>query len=129
MGLTGGLVDAGNLYDCLIGIHKGLADDSILDKYSDVRRDVYHNVIDPISSGNIQRMWQDPETIMENDDFLQMCLKVENDPEASKAMQQGMKVVMHDFTKYYNSNASGVRDGPEKLDGVAPPQLVAASNA
>ncbi|PNS21540.1 D-arabinitol dehydrogenase 1 [Sphaceloma murrayae] len=129
MGLTGGLVDAGNLYDCLIGLHKGLVDDSILDKYSDVRRKVYHEVIDPISSGNIRRMWQDPETVMETDEFLQMCVKVENDPEASKAMQQGMKIVMHDFTQYYKNNASAVPDEPEKFNGVAPAPLVAASNA
>ncbi|KAF4548425.1 FAD-binding domain-containing protein 38 [Elsinoe fawcettii] len=127
MGLTGGLVDAGNLYDCLIGIHKDLADDSILDRYSEVRKQKYHEIIDPISSGNIIRMWQDPETMLENDQFLQACLKVENDPEASKAMQAGMKAVMHDFTKEYK-NASGTQDGPEKLNGVPPASLVAASD-
>ncbi|KAG8630297.1 hypothetical protein KVT40_001916 [Elsinoe batatas] len=127
MGLTGGLVDAGNLYDCLIGIHKGLTDDSILDKYSDVRRKVYHDIIDPVSSGNIVRMWQDPETVLDEDKFLQMCRSVQDDPEASKAMQAGMKAVMHDFTKDY-TNGNGVQDGPEKLDGVPPAALVAASD-
>lgn len=37
LGLTGGIVDAGNLSDALIGVIQGLADESILDKYSEVR--------------------------------------------------------------------------------------------
>jgi 2-polyprenyl-6-methoxyphenol hydroxylase-like FAD-dependent oxidoreductase len=37
LGLTGGIVDAGNLSDALIGVIKGVADESILDKYSEIR--------------------------------------------------------------------------------------------
>ena len=57
MGLTGGFADVGGLYDCLHGIYAGLADDSILDKYDEVQRERYNTVIDPISSGNIRRLW------------------------------------------------------------------------
>jgi 2-polyprenyl-6-methoxyphenol hydroxylase-like FAD-dependent oxidoreductase len=37
LGLTSGIVDAGNLSDALIGVILGLADESILDKYSEIR--------------------------------------------------------------------------------------------
>ncbi|KAK4119463.1 FAD/NAD(P)-binding domain-containing protein [Parathielavia appendiculata] len=36
MGFTGGIADVGSLYDSLVGIHTGQADDSILDKYGGV---------------------------------------------------------------------------------------------
>jgi len=85
--LTGGLVDIGNLYDCLYGIHKGLADDSILDRYNEVRREKYNSIIDPISSENIRRLWQDPERALEEDQFLAMCRRAATDPEVSKQLQ------------------------------------------
>jgi 2-polyprenyl-6-methoxyphenol hydroxylase-like FAD-dependent oxidoreductase len=37
LGLTSGIVDAGNLSDALIGVIAGLADESILNKYSEIR--------------------------------------------------------------------------------------------
>ncbi|KAH7627847.1 hypothetical protein B0T09DRAFT_402573 [Sordaria sp. MPI-SDFR-AT-0083] len=37
LGLTVGIVDVGSLYDCLLRIHTGQADDSILYKYDEVR--------------------------------------------------------------------------------------------
>jgi hypothetical protein len=36
LGLTGGMVDARNLADCIIGIAEGVADESILDKYDEI---------------------------------------------------------------------------------------------
>lgn len=101
MGLTGGFADIGGLYDCLYGIHTGRADDSILDKYSEVRREIYTNVIDPISSGNLQRLW-DPEGI-EQDEAIQMIKRAETDMELARKMQNGMRAVMHDFTQYYKA--------------------------
>lgn len=87
LGLTGGLVDIGNLYDCLAGIHNGLADDSILDKYSKIRRDKYLNIIDPVSSENLRRLWQNPDQALEVDEFLQMCERASTDPETGKTLQ------------------------------------------
>lgn len=87
LGLTGGLVDAGNLFDCLNGIHKGLADDNILSRYDEVRRHMYHNVIDPISSENLRRLWQDPDKVLEEDKFLEICRRAETDPELSRQLQ------------------------------------------
>ncbi|TKA50063.1 hypothetical protein B0A55_12600, partial [Friedmanniomyces simplex] len=56
------LADVGGLYDCLFGIYAGKADESILDKYDEIRREKYRTIIDPISSGNLRRLW-DPENI------------------------------------------------------------------
>ena len=62
----------GNLFDCFNGIHQGLADDSILDHYSEVRRDMYHKIIDPVSSQNLRHLLQDPDVAMKEDPlFLQ----------------------------------------------------------
>jgi hypothetical protein len=36
-----------------VGIHTGRADDSILDAYDEVRRRIWHDIIDPISSDNM----------------------------------------------------------------------------
>jgi hypothetical protein len=47
MGLTGGLVDAGGLSDCFIGIAQKGCDESILDKYAEIRRKIFLEVTDP----------------------------------------------------------------------------------
>jgi 2-polyprenyl-6-methoxyphenol hydroxylase-like FAD-dependent oxidoreductase len=108
LGLTGGIVDVGGLYDCLAGIYDGKADDSILDKYDEVRRQKYREVIDPISSGNIVRLFgQDPEMAGEKDEFLKMCKRTEADEEFAREMHGGTKVVMHDFTQYYSKQVNG----------------------
>lgn len=103
LGLTGGLVDAGNLFDCLNGIHQGLADENILSRYDEVRRNMYRSIIDPISSENIRRLWQDPAKAREEDKFLEMCRKAETDPELSRQMQESLKAIMYDFRKEYKS--------------------------
>src|SRR4051794_3275380 len=62
LGLTGGLADIDSLFDCLIGIHEGKVQDSILDKYDQVRREMWYKFIDPVSSDNLRRLnGQDPE--------------------------------------------------------------------
>lgn len=104
MGLTGGMVDAGNLADCLVGIYEKKADGTILDKYDEVRRQKYNDIINPISSANIRRLFgQDPDTALENDPFLQVLQKAASDPDFSKTMQLEIKSLMHDFTQYYKT--------------------------
>ncbi|KIV81236.1 hypothetical protein PV11_08663 [Exophiala sideris] len=100
LGLTGGLVDVGNLFDCFVGIHKGLTDDSILDRYSEVRREKYFNIIDPVSSDNLRRLIQDPEIAMKEDPFFTMAKDFE-DPEFCARLATGVNDIMHDFTKEY----------------------------
>ena len=88
LGLTGGMVDAGNLADCLIGLAEGIANDDILDKYDEIRRAMWHNIINPVSSDNILRMHsQDPDKALENDVFLKMLVRAEKDPELMEQMK------------------------------------------
>lgn len=104
MGLTGGIVDIGGLYDCLAGIYEDKADTSILDKYSEIRRAKYNDVVNPISTENLLRLFdQDPDKALENDEFLKMCKRTETDVEFSKTMQGGINILKHDFTQYYRS--------------------------
>ncbi|KEF54371.1 uncharacterized protein A1O9_09537 [Exophiala aquamarina CBS 119918] len=71
LGLTGGIADVGSLIDCLQGIHEGRTSLKILDVYDKKRREIYHNVIDPMSSSNLRRMFQDGSTALEKDPILQ----------------------------------------------------------
>ncbi|KAF2850846.1 FAD/NAD(P)-binding domain-containing protein [Plenodomus tracheiphilus IPT5] len=106
MGLTGGIVDVGGLYDCLVGIHTGQATDSILDSYDEIRRQKYKDVVNPISSGNFRRLFgQDPETALENDEFLNLVKNSESDRELAKNIQLGANVLQFDFTTLYNKKA------------------------
>ena len=74
--MTGGIADVGGLYDCLIGIATGRADDSILNKYNEIRRRIYRDFTDPVSTRNMRRLCQmDPKTAAE-DPVLQMMNKV-----------------------------------------------------
>lgn len=85
LGLTGGIADVGSLFDALMCIHKGLADDSILDKYSEVRRKIWAETIDPMSRENFRRLYgQDPDKARENDEFFKMCIQAETDQDLAR---------------------------------------------
>jgi len=87
LGLTGGMVDAGNLADCLIGIAEGIVDEDILDKYDEIRRAMWHNIINPVSSDNILRMHtKDPDHALEQDEFLKVLSEAEKDPSKMEKM-------------------------------------------
>ncbi|KAI1843762.1 hypothetical protein JX265_001056 [Neoarthrinium moseri] len=104
LGLTGGLVDVGNLYDCLVGMYENKADPSILDKYNEIRRQKYLEVIDVVSSSNIRRLFEtDPERALEVDPFFQVIKKAETDKDLSRELQHATNSIMHDFTQYYKS--------------------------
>ncbi|KAG6354514.1 hypothetical protein INS49_004531 [Diaporthe citri] len=105
MGLTGGLVDAGNLFDCLYGIATGQLDDSILDKYSEVRIQKYNDIINPISSSNIRRVWDPSPEAIKADPFFQAVERANKDEEFAEEMKKGLLTVMHDFTQYYKPPA------------------------
>ncbi|KAI8725669.1 FAD-binding-3 domain-containing protein [Fusarium sp. LHS14.1] len=94
LGLTGGIVDVGGLYDCLRGMYENKADATILDKYNEVRRQKWLDVIDVVSSSNLRRLF-------ETDDFFQMLKKAETDPAYSQELQNAVKAIEHDFTQYY----------------------------
>ncbi|KAK6361286.1 hypothetical protein TWF730_005022 [Orbilia blumenaviensis] len=105
LGLTGGIVDVGGLADCLIGIHQGKTSDKILDEYSRVRIEKYKTIIDPISSENFRRLWdQDPEKALEKDEFLKLLKNNEGNVELSSQMQLGSLGILHDFSASFDGN-------------------------
>ena len=87
LGLTGGLVDAGSLADCIIGVVERIADPSIFDQYDEIRRRMWHKIINPVSSDNIVRLHsQDPDKALDNDEFLKKLTRAEKDPELMEQM-------------------------------------------
>ncbi|KAK8065196.1 FAD-dependent monooxygenase terC [Apiospora hydei] len=107
MGITGGFVDAGGLADCLIGLWDGLADESILDLYSEKRRDKWQNLIDPASQANFLRVSDpDPDTLLERDDVMRACKAAENDEGMQREAFMGMMELRYDFTQHYNKKPS-----------------------
>lgn len=89
LGLTGGIVDVGGLAECLEGIATGQADDSILDKYDEIRRGLWHSVINPVSSSNFMRVSAtDPETAAEKDDFLATVKRAGHDEELREDLNE-----------------------------------------
>jgi 2-polyprenyl-6-methoxyphenol hydroxylase-like FAD-dependent oxidoreductase len=93
LGLTGGFADAIGLSECLIGVHMGRADQSILDKYDEVRRSIYKNFTDPISTSNFMRVsTSDPETILEKDPVLATFARMHDD---SKFRDDFDRVCLH----------------------------------
>lgn len=77
----------GSLFDSLIGIHKGLADESILDIYSEVRKRIWTETIDPMSRENFRRLHdQDPDKARDNDEFFNILVKAESDTELAKEL-------------------------------------------
>ncbi|KAG9233645.1 putative monooxygenase [Amylocarpus encephaloides] len=105
MGLTGGIVDVGGLAECLIGIEKGLANDDILDKYSEIRIQKWKDYINPISSDNFLRVSAtDPENPFEKDELLRLVKSMEDDEtgEIKKSFDESVYDICHDFKQYYN---------------------------
>lgn len=89
----------------MIGLHKGKADDKILDIYSQVRREKYLQFIDPISSSNLVRMYDsDPSSLVERDYFLKAMNAAGNDPVKIKALVGGINAITYDFSQHFNVN-------------------------
>ncbi|KAL2179634.1 uncharacterized protein P884DRAFT_275946 [Thermothelomyces heterothallicus CBS 202.75] len=106
LGITGGFVDVGGLYDCLAGIWDGKADESILDLYSEKRIEKWKTIINPVSSENFRRVSdKDPATRFERDEFMQMLKKGETDEAFLKELLMGPMEVRYDFTQHYKDAA------------------------
>ncbi|MCJ1416208.1 hypothetical protein MMC32_002543 [Xylographa parallela] len=106
LGLTGGFADVTGLADCLEGIATGKADESILDKYDEVRRSIFHTVVDPISTANFLRVSAlVTDAAIEKDPFMKMCAAAKHDPKVKEKMEKSVYAICHDFTQYYNCKA------------------------
>ncbi|CAI6331648.1 unnamed protein product [Periconia digitata] len=102
LGLTGGFADVGSLYDCFLGIHKSELDIDILSKYSDVRKALWRDMIDPMSRENFHRLW-DPAAEKKRDEFFKVCERASADPVWGKSVAGSVMAVRHDFTQYFKS--------------------------
>lgn len=108
LGITGGFVDVGGLADCFIGINEGLADESILDLYSEKRMEKWRTVTDPISQGNFRRIGhtEDPSSLGQTDEFMQLLKKAEKDPQLARNLAMGSLSLRYDFTQHYRQKDS-----------------------
>ena len=99
LGLTGGFGDVMGLADCLAGIATGQADDSILDKYDQVRKSIFLNVVDPISTANFLRITTlASEEAIQKDPFFKMCEAATRDPQVQEKIQKvGVSLILDEF--------------------------------
>jgi 2-polyprenyl-6-methoxyphenol hydroxylase-like FAD-dependent oxidoreductase len=79
------VLDVGGLADCLVGLYEGKAGEEILDRYADVRRNIFLRYIDKRSIKNLERVAKsDPMTVVETDKFFGILKELEGDDEARK---------------------------------------------
>ena len=66
-------MDAAAVADSLIGIHEGKASEAVLEKYAEVRRNIFVDTVNPTSQANKTRLHDsDADTIGDRDPFLRM---------------------------------------------------------
>lgn len=80
----------------------GLATPSILDKYAEIRKQIWTDIIDPMSRENFARLHQNAETARENDPFFRVCAQAEKDPELARELAKGFEKLRVDMTQFYD---------------------------
>lgn len=91
LGLTGGLVDVGGLAECFEGLATGRAGEETLDIWAKVRKQIWKDVIDPVSSENFLRVSRtecEPKRVLEEDGFLGMVEKAGSDEGVRRELDQ-----------------------------------------
>jgi 2-polyprenyl-6-methoxyphenol hydroxylase-like FAD-dependent oxidoreductase len=102
MGLTGGIADVAGLFQCLEGMYYGQADESILSTWSDIQRRKWHEIINPVSSSNIRRLFAlDPDKALEEDEFLMMLKRAERDPALAADILKGGDQLNYDYSQHF----------------------------
>ncbi|KAF5616469.1 3-(3-hydroxyphenyl)propionate 2-hydroxylase [Fusarium sp. NRRL 25303] len=80
------VLDVGGLADCFIGYYHGLSDEDILDKYAEIRRDIFIRYVDPRSIKNLNRVaTSDPHTVLDTDKFFGILKDLQKDEESMRA--------------------------------------------
>ncbi|OAA43335.1 Monooxygenase, FAD-binding protein [Beauveria brongniartii RCEF 3172] len=69
LGLNGGIADVGSLRDCLVAIHEDKASETILCTCSEVRRDKWKNIIEPMSQNTLKIVFSDPANLADNNAY------------------------------------------------------------
>lgn len=83
LGLNTAVADVGTLYDCLMAIQEDKADDSILDVYSDARREKFQKIVDPQSQGTLRSVFSDPSDLS-SIPMYKFSQLLKNNPEIAK---------------------------------------------
>lgn len=108
-----------------MGIHLDELDESILDRYSEIRIKIWREMIDPMSRENFHRLW-DPAHEQKRKEFFAACEKASNDPVWGKSVAETVHEVRHDFTQYFKSKQKIVGKG---MDEMRPSNGVMAENS
>ncbi|KAK5107936.1 hypothetical protein LTR62_000541 [Meristemomyces frigidus] len=104
-------LDVGGLADCFIGYHQGLADESILDTYAEVRRNIFLKYVDKRSIKNLNRCWKsDPWTVKDSDPFFNLLREIDEDKskQSLKAFLMKVSSIEYDFTQHYDRGGERV---------------------
>ncbi|WQF77163.1 Putative FAD-binding domain, FAD/NAD(P)-binding domain superfamily [Colletotrichum destructivum] len=113
LGVTTGFADVGGLSQCLGGIWKGLADSSILDLYSEKRRQKWAEVTNVVTTDNLKRVTRryDEET-HPTAEWVAALRLVENNDQIRKEFLMERLGLRYDFTQHYhNAKKQGSQDG------------------
>ncbi|KAK3690509.1 putative 3-propionate/3-hydroxycinnamic acid hydroxylase [Podospora appendiculata] len=89
-GCMSAVLDAGGLAECLVGYYEGKADEDILDKYAEIRREKWIKYVDVRSRKNLDRVSKsDPWTVVESDKFMGILRELEGNEEKRWAFFAG----------------------------------------
>jgi hypothetical protein len=95
------MLDAGCLSDAFEGIYNENQPDSILTKYSEIRRDIFKKYTDPWSQENVKRLYSlDPETA-KDDPFMQAVQNASSSEEIRQAFITRPQVLRVDIRDYF----------------------------
>ncbi|KAF5665259.1 allantoate permease [Fusarium circinatum] len=102
------VLDVGGLADCFIGYYHGLVGEDILEKYAEIRRDIFVRYVNPRSIKNLNRVaTSDPHTVLETDKFFGILKDLQRDNNDMRAFLLKVSSIEYDFTKHYKSNQKG----------------------
>ncbi|RGP67312.1 3-3-hydroxyphenylpropionate 2-hydroxylase [Fusarium sporotrichioides] len=105
------VLDVGGLADCFIGYAKGLAGKDILDKYAQVRRDIFVKYVDPRSMKNLNRVaTSDPFTVLETDKFFNILKDLQKDENNMRDFLLKVSSIEYDFTQHYKRDSDNVAE-------------------
>lgn len=100
LGLTGGLLDAAAVSDALTAVYRGEASDDILERYAEIRRRVFLDVVNPTAKANKRRLHEsDPDTVGETDPFLRGLREADAEKKQQIRGHAGLAIDMNQFIK------------------------------
>ncbi|TPX17536.1 uncharacterized protein E0L32_003179 [Thyridium curvatum] len=101
-GCMSAVLDVGGLAECFSGYFHGMAGEEILEKYAQVRRDIFLKYVDPRSIKNLNRVAKsDPQTVLETDKFFGILKDLQKDDNSMREFLLKVSSIEHDFTQHY----------------------------